>query len=129
MRSLRLWPSRTPAILGHILFSPLDLEIDGTPMPAAALAPISVRPDRQGQGIGGQLIEAGLEACRAAGIAAVVVLGHPGYYPRFGFSAALARKLHAPFSGDAFMALELIPDALAGRAGSVRYAPAFGLDA
>jgi len=116
-------------ILGHILFSPLDLEVDGAPVPAAALAPVSVCPDRQGEGVGARLIEAGLEACRAAGIAAVVVLGHPGYYSRFGFSADAARKLSAPFSGDAFMALELVPGALAGRAGSVRYAPAFGLEA
>jgi putative acetyltransferase len=115
-------------ILAHILFSPLDVEVDGAPVPAAALAPVAVRPDRQGQGIGGELIESGLEACRAAGITAVIVLGHPDYYPKFGFSAEMARKLRAPFSGDAFMALELVPGALAGRSGRVRYAPAFGLD-
>ena len=116
------------AILGHILFSPLAVEIDGMPVSAAALAPVAVRPDRQGQGIGAQLIEAGLEACRVAGIAAVIVLGHPAYYPRFGFSADLARKLRAPFSGDAFMAVALVPGALDGDAGSVRYAPAFGIE-
>jgi putative acetyltransferase len=116
------------AVLGHILFSRLGVEVDGAPVPAAALAPVAVRPDRQGQGIGAQLIEAGLEACRAAGIAAVIVLGHPDYYPKFGFSAELARKLRAPFSGDAFMALELVPGALAGASGSVRYAAAFGIE-
>ncbi len=115
-------------VVGHILFSPLHVEVDGAPVPAAALAPVAVRPDRQNRGIGGQLIETGLAACRDAGIAAVVVLGHPDYYPRFGFSAALARKLRAPFSGDAFMATELVPGALAGEAGSVRYAPAFGIE-
>jgi putative acetyltransferase len=53
--------------------------------------------------------------------------GHKGYYPRFGFSAALARPLEAPFSGDAFMALELAPDALRGEKGRVTYPPAFGV--
>ena len=57
----------------------------------------------------------------------MIVLGHPGYYPRFGFSAALARNLASPFSGEAFMALELVPGALAGKRGSVSYPAAFGL--
>ena len=57
----------------------------------------------------------------------MVVLGHVRYYPRFGFSAELARKLASPFPGEAFMALELVPGALAGRAGSVRYPAAFGI--
>src|SRR5690606_41926034 len=58
------------------------------------------------------LTRAGLDACRQAGVEAVVVLGHPAYYPRFGFSAAAAEVLAAPFSGPAFMALELAPGAL-----------------
>ena len=57
----------------------------------------------------------------------VVVLGHPDYYPRFGFSARLAEGLQAPFSGPSFMALEVVPGALAGVAGKVRYPPPFGL--
>ena len=69
----------------------------------------------------------GLRACTAAGHRAVVVLGHPDYYPRFGFSARLAERLQAPFSGPAFMALELVPGALADVAGQVRYPPPFGL--
>jgi putative acetyltransferase len=55
------------------------------------------------------------------------VLGHKGYYPRFGFSAALARPLEAPFSGDVFMALELAPGALHGAQGRVTYPAAFGV--
>jgi putative acetyltransferase len=62
-----------------------------------------------------------------AGHRIVVVLGHPDYYPRFGFSAKLAERLRAPFSGPAFMALEL-PGALSDIAGEVRYPPPFGLD-
>ena len=67
----------------------------------------------------------GLSLLRARQRGAVIVLGHPGYYPRFGFSAALARKLASPYAGDAFMALELIPGTLAGRAGVVQYPAAF----
>ncbi|MDD3445610.1 MAG: N-acetyltransferase [Zavarzinia sp.] len=114
-------------ILGHILYSDLGVVVDGRPVRAVALAPVSVRPDRQGQGIGAGLIRASLDLLRERGGEAVVVLGHAAYYPRFGFSAALAAKLQGPFAGDAFMALELVPGALAGHVGSVHYARAFGL--
>ncbi|KUL96917.1 hypothetical protein DK26_02745 [Bosea sp. WAO] len=118
---------RAGAIIGHILLSALPTTMDGRPVSALALAPMAVLPGRQGKGIGGRLIEAALNEARRLGYAAVIVLGHPDYYPRFGFSAALARKLAAPFSGEAFMALELVPGALAGQAGTVAYPPAFGL--
>ena len=115
------------SIVGHVLFSELGVEIEGRPVPAAALAPVAVRPDRQRQGIGTRLVHEGLAAARDAGAEAVVVLGHAAYYPRFGFSAALARHLEAPFHGDAFMALELVSGALAGTRGSVTYPPPFGI--
>jgi putative acetyltransferase len=70
-------------------------------------------------------VRAGLDAVRDAGYAAVVVLGHPEFYPRFGFSADLAAKLASPFAGPAFMALELVPGALDGTRGTVTYPPAF----
>jgi putative acetyltransferase len=114
-------------VIGHILFSALPIEIPEGDVRAAALAPMAVLPSHQRQGIGGALIRAGLAACRNAGIEAVVVLGHPDYYPRFGFSADAARKLHAPFSGPALMALELTRGVLAG-GGRVRYPAAFGLE-
>jgi putative acetyltransferase len=75
-------------IVGHILFSRLPVAAGGRIVEGAALAPMAVMPDRQREGIGSALVRAGLVACRAAGIAAVVVLGHPDYYPRFGFSAS-----------------------------------------
>ncbi len=113
---------------GHILFSGLDLLFDdGRAACVAALAPVAVRPDRQRQGIGKALVRAGIAACKAQGLGAIIVLGHPAYYPQFGFSAALAQNLRSPFPGDAFMALELIPDMLRGKKGAVRYAKAFGL--
>jgi putative acetyltransferase len=114
-------------VVGHIMFSRLAIiRAAGGAVAAASLAPVAIRPSQQRRGIGSVLVREGIEACRARQIAAVVVLGHPDYYPRFGFSAAAARGLSAPFAGPAFMALELTPGALAG-ARDVRYAAAFGL--
>jgi putative acetyltransferase len=116
-------------IIGHILFSDLAVEVDGRAISAVSLAPMAVRPDRQRRGIGSRLVVRGLSCVAERQRAAVIVLGHAGYYARFGFSAELARKLRAPFRGDSFMALELVPGALTGRAGTVRYPPAFRLGA
>jgi putative acetyltransferase len=114
------------ALRGHILHSRLPIERGGKTMEAAALAPVSVLPAFQGKGIGGALIRAGNARCAELGLHAIVVLGHPDYYPRFGFSARAAESLEAPFSGPAFMALELRPGALRA-GGRVRYARAFGV--
>ena len=115
-------------IVGHILFSRLPIYTSTVVIPAVALAPMSVIPGRQRQGIGSALVREGLRACRAAGERIVIVLGHPEYYPRFGFSSALAARLRSPFSGrSAFMALELESGALADISGEVRYPPPFDL--
>ena len=116
-------------IVGHIFFSRLPIEAAGRVIEAAALAPMAVLPDRQCEGIGSALVRAGLAVCREAGIAAVVVLGHPDYYPRFGFSSHAARGLRSPFpgAGPAFMALELVAGALDAHDATVRYAPPFGI--
>jgi putative acetyltransferase len=86
-----------------------------------------VSPKRQHQGIGSALVRRGLELCRERGLGIVIVLGHPAYYPRFGFSSELAKDLHSPYSdaGDAWMALELIPGAIGRLKGTVRYPKAF----
>lgn len=115
-------------VVGHVLFSDLAVAIDGRTVKAAALAPLAVRQDHQRQGIGSRLVLAGLSIVRERQYAAAIVVGHADYYPRFGFSAALARKLVAPFAGDSFMALELVPGSLHGETGGVRYPPAFKLD-
>lgn len=116
-----------PLVDGHILFSALDVTIGGKPLRALALAPMAVQPHRQHQGIGSALVRAGLQRACERGWQAVVVLGHQDYYPRFGFSAALAQPLKAPFSGASFMALELEPGTLQGGAGRVVYPPVFGI--
>ena len=113
-------------VIGHILLSTLDVSVGGKPVRSLALAPLSVQPGRHRQGIGGALIREALGRAQRQGWQAVIVLGHPTYYPRFGFSAALARPLVSPFSGDAFMALELTPGALQGGAGRVVYPSPFG---
>ena len=114
-------------VVGHILFSGLPIiRDDGSVIAAASLAPLCVRPDCQNRGIGADLVSAGLDECRKRRIPAVVVLGNPDYYQRFGFSAAAARPLAAPFSGPHFMAIELGSDALK-QGGKVRYPAAFGL--
>lgn len=116
-----------PLMDGHILFSVLDVTVGGTPVRALALAPMSVRPDRQRRGIGSALVRAGLQQARDRGWQVVIVVGHPEYYPRFGFSASVARSLSAPFSGNTFMALELEPGALQGGKGRVVYPAPFGV--
>src|SRR5215204_5594172 len=81
-------------VVGHVLFSRLPIEAGaGVVVEALALAPLAVRPSFQRRGIGTRLVGAGLRACAGQGHRIVVVLGHPEYYPRFGFSAALAGPL------------------------------------
>ena len=119
-------------IVGHILFSRMWIERPGLAGPASeavALAPLAVLPERQRQGIGGQLIRRGLDLLsEELGERIVIVVGHPGYYPRFGFSPEMARTLENPFPPEAFMARELIPGALDGIGPArIRYPQAFGL--
>jgi putative acetyltransferase len=114
-------------IVGHVLFGRMSIETTGASIPVVALAPIAVLPGYQRQGVGGQLIRHGLDWLRHRGERIVLVLGHPGYYPRFGFSAEKARSLESPFHPDSFMAMDLSPGALHGIHGKVRYPAAFGL--
>lgn len=114
-------------VVGHILFSPIHIETDHGGVPAMALAPMAVLPDRQNQGIGSAMVRSGLDACRRAGHRIVIVLGHADYYPRFGFTPAGARGLRPPFPApdEAFMATALVPGGLDGVSGIVRYPAAF----
>ena len=111
-------------VVGHILFSPVTL--DGTDARILGLAPMAVWPERQRQGIGSALVRAGLDSSRQRGAAAVVVVGHPAFYPRFGFIPASRFGLRCEYdvSDDVFMALELRPGALR-TGGFIRYHAAF----
>jgi putative acetyltransferase len=114
-------------VVGSILFSDLPILTAGGNVEALALAPLAVLPSHQRRGIGSSLVRKGLRACACDGHRIVVVLGHPEFYPRFGFSAKLADRLKSPFSGPAFMAVELLLNALVGVTGEVKYPPPFGL--
>ena len=114
-------------VVGHILFSRMSIETSSDRVSAVALAPMAVLPEQHHRGIGGKLIKHGLDLLRRQGEQVVIVVGHPDYYPRFGFSTDKARSLASPFPPEVFMALELRPSALDGVRGKVRYPDAFGL--
>lgn len=114
-------------VVGHIAFTPVTVEPSTPAVRVAGLGPMAVLPEFQRRGIGGQLVRAGLDACRRSGYGAVVVVGHPDYYPRFGFVPAHTRglKYEAPVPDDVFMVLGLEPEAIARVSGVVRYRPEF----
>ncbi|HEX3002484.1 MAG TPA: N-acetyltransferase [Methanoregula sp.] len=114
-------------IIGHILFTPVEIVSGAVASPALSLGPLGVHQDYQCRGIGAALINEGLDECRRLGHHIVIVVGHPLYYPRFGFTAASGAGITAPFPcpDDAFMALSLKPGALDGIGGKVRYPAAF----
>lgn len=117
-------------VVGHILFSPVVvIAPGGSEWAALGLGPMAVAPEHQRAGIGAALIRGGLDQLRSEGHDVVVVVGHPGYYPRFGFVPASARGLRWEHEvpDDVFMVCELAPGALAGRSGEVRYRPEFSL--
>jgi putative acetyltransferase len=111
-------------LIGHIMMSRVSIETTDGNLPGVALAPLMVDPAYQNIGVGSSLTRASLEGCRVGGDRIVLVVGHPTYYPRFGFAADLAKHLQNPFELEvpgAFMALELQPSALCGIRGRVRY--------
>ena len=124
---LSLVAAKDGQIVGHILFSPITIQTEGEYAPALSLAPVAVRPEFQRRGIGSALVRRGLDECLRLGHGIVILIGHPEYYPRFGFSPARAKGLETtyPVSDEAFMALELVPGALEGIEGAVIYPPAF----
>jgi putative acetyltransferase len=114
-------------VVGHIFFSPVTVESEGAAFEAVGLGPMAVLPEFQNQGVGSRLVRRGLEECVKRGHGIVFVLGHPDYYPRFGFTPAGAKGLACeyPAPDEAFMVAELRPGALGGRTGLVRYRPEF----
>lgn len=114
-------------VVGHIFFSPVLIESESSKSTALGLAPMAVLPELQKQAIGSALVRRGLGECQSIGHDVVVVLGHPEYYPRFGFVPAKQKGLRCeyPVPDEAFMVIELITGALAGRKGVVKYRPEF----
>jgi putative acetyltransferase len=111
--------------VGHIFFSPMAFE--GQESDFLGLAPMAVRPEFQNQGIGSKLVKEGLRIASESGFKAVFVLGHPGYYPRFGFETAKTKGFVSEYDvpDEVFMVLELEKDALKGKCGLVKYRPEF----
>jgi putative acetyltransferase len=115
-------------IVGHIFFTPVVVGDPEQDVQGMGLAPMAVDPNRWRQGIGSALVERGLEMLRERGCPFVVVLGHPGYYPRFGFVPASGYNLTCQWDGvpdEAFMAIVFDEDALRGVSGVARYRDEF----
>ena len=113
-------------VVGHITFSPVSLS--GHPgLKIMGLAPMAVALTHRNKGIGSLLVGAGLERCKELGFGAVVVLGHPGYYPRFGFSPSARFGIDCEFKAPegAFMVVELQPNYLHAKSGTIKYHAAF----
>jgi putative acetyltransferase len=111
--------------MGHLMLSPITIE--GQEGPWLGLAPVAVHPDWQGQGIGSDLVREGLDTAQEMDWKAVVVLGDPAYYARFGFRPASDFGLHCIYEvpTECFMAMELQPGGLDGVRGEVLYHPLF----
>ncbi len=112
-------------IVGHILFTRVELEPRADAR-VVSLAPMAVLPERQRQGIGAALVRRGLEVATQLGEDVVVLVGHPEYYPRFGFELASRSGMTNPFPGteEAFFALAL-RDEVWIPGGQVVYPPEF----
>ena len=114
-------------IIGHILLTKIQITNDKQTSESLALAPVSVLPQFQSKGIGKELIQEALKKAKELDYNSVIVLGHPAYYPKFGFEKASLWGIKAPFEvpEESFMALELKENALSSITGVVEYSSAF----
>jgi len=114
-------------IVAHVLFTEAIIDDLAVSFKALSLAPMAVLPEYQRRTIGSQLLNAALDKCRQSGYDVVIVLGHPDYYPMFGFTPAKPLGIQCEFDvpDDAFMVLELRENALAKWTGVIKYQPEF----
>ena len=114
-------------VVGHILFTPVELSGNKNNLKIMGLAPMAVLSQYQNKGIGSKLVETGLEHCKSLGYDAVVVLGHPSYYPKFGFIPSVKYGIKSEYNvpDDVFMILELTPGSLKHHEGVIKYHEAF----
>ena len=114
-------------VIGHIMFSPVAVAEAASNVKMIGLAPMAVLAEHQRTGVGTQLIERGLQVCKEEGFDAIVVLGHPTYYPRFGFLPAVHYGLKCTYDvpEEVFMVLELEPGSLEKTEGTVQYHSCF----
>lgn len=115
-------------IVGHILFSPIEIESKEKALQGMGLAPMAVLPEFQRQGIGASLVREGITKLENRGCPFVIVLGHASYYPRFGFEPAGRYRIHSEWDvpDDVFMILVLNQTAMRGVSGLARYREEFG---
>ncbi len=114
-------------VVGHILYSPVSIQSGGRDISGAGLGPMAVLPEFQGQGIGSRLVEEGNNRLREAGTPFIVVLGHPKYYPRFGFVSAGRYGIRSEWDvpEGVFMVLICQPQKMRGVSGVARYREEF----
>ena len=124
---ISLVADRGGVVVGHILFSRVSLAGHGEPK-LMGLGPMAVLPQHQREGIGSALVREGLIRCKQLGAHAVAVVGHPQYYPRFGFAPASRHGIRCKYDvpDDVFMIAELTRGALRGVSGLILYDEAFG---
>ena len=117
------------AVVGHILFSPVRIvQLEGWTVTGMGLGPLAVHPEHQDKGIGSALCEAGMQRMAFAGYPYVVVLGHPTYYPRFGFTRASTHGIRCAFTDvpeDAFMIRIFNVETMSGVKGTAYYRQEF----
>ena len=126
-RFISLVAEQENQIIGHILFTPVELSGENSGLNLMGLAPMAVLPSYQNMGIGSKLVEEGLSQCNTDGVDAVFVLGHPRYYPKFGFTPASEYGIGCEYDApdEAFMVIEIKSGILNGKVGTVRYNKAF----
>ncbi|MFK7906427.1 MAG: GNAT family N-acetyltransferase [Chitinophagales bacterium] len=114
-------------VVGHILLTKIQIKNEQESFESLALAPVSVKPDFQGKGIGGKLIRHAHECAKDLGFKSIVLLGHESYYPRFGYELTSQYNIELPFEAPEAncMVIELVENGLKGVSGVVEYDKAF----